>query len=238
MSRAVAIMQPYFFPYIGYFQLMVAADLFVVHDDVQYIKQGWINRNRLLRNGITRWLTIPVVNESHNQVISEKRIESPAKHLPKAFNRICEYYRGAPFFRQTAELLEPLFYADVERISDFNLKSLRAVGDALGIGTPLVLSSSRQYGHDISGEARIIRICKDEGAARYINPIRAREIGLYDANHFASENLTLYFLKTFDDLIYSQKAEVFIPHLSIIDVMMFTPLERIREFLRMYSLEK
>jgi hypothetical protein len=241
-ARTIAVMQPYFFPYIGYFQLMAATDLFIFLDDVQYIKGGWMNRNRVLRNGDPVWLTLPLTDEGHEQFICEKRLHHPEKNLPKIFNRIREYYRPAPFFRETSELLAPLFLEPAETIAEFNVGSLRAIAKAIGISLHFVLASARNYGHDLSREARLIRICASEGATHYVNPIGAREIGLYSAAHFRAAGLSISYLKTSPELVYEQKLKQtlvpFVPYLSIVDVLMFVRPDRICELLAMYSLEE
>ncbi|PWJ20217.1 WbqC family protein [Jannaschia seohaensis] len=229
-------MQPYFFPYIGYFQLLAAVDLMVLHDDVQYIKQGWVNRNRILRDGSPVWLTLPLVSGDHRDHIMDKRLFDGAAARNKAFRRICASYRNAPCFAETAAMLEPLFQEPVEGISEFNRRSLCAVAAKIGIATPVVLASERAYGQDVSGQDRVLRICQREAATHYINPIGARRIGLYQGQAFREARLTLSYIETDPDLIYDQTSAPFVPNLSIIDILMHVPRDRIRDMLPRYSL--
>lgn len=194
-GKTLVVMQPYFFPHIGYFQLMAAADVFIAYDDAKYIKQGWINRNRILRDGAPVYLMLPVVSGHHNLLICEKLIHDAANSLRKAFEQICRCYRTAPHFRTISSLLEPLFRNGDTSISRFNLRSLIAVRDYLDIATPIVTASERHYGYHDRGQDRILRICQAEDASHYINAPRAVEIGLYSPTAFAARGMELSFLR-------------------------------------------
>jgi hypothetical protein len=238
MARTVAIMQPYFFPHLGYFQLIAAADLFVVHDDVQYIKAGWVNRNRVLRNGVPVWLTMPVEQRSHDEVIASKRLHEPRRFQRTCLRRIGEYYRGAAFYRRTMELLAPLFGESNAGIADFNIRALHTIAHAIGIATPFrIASQTPAYGREVGGEIRVIRICQIEGASHYVNPSGARSIGLYDGDRFRQAGLRLSYLQPDPAISYSQGDHAFVPSLSIIDVLMHNSFDRIGELLAMYALE-
>lgn len=231
-------MQPYFFPYLGYFQLMAAADLFVFHDDVQYIKQGWVNRNKIMQNGKAVFLTLPVAAGSHRLPISGRRLADSQVNLQKLFARICGAYRHAPYFAEMAALLRPLFTGHYETIAEFNIASLRRLRDIIGIGTPDAVASEHDYGQGAAGQDKVIRICRREGATRYINPIGAKAIGLYRQTDFEAAGLELFFLRPRPDLVYEQGKEPFVPGLSIIDVLMHNSPAKIREMLPMYELER
>jgi len=230
-------MQPYFFPYIGYFQLMAAVDLFVFHDDVQYIKQGWVNRNRIKQNGKAVFITLPVAAASHRLFISGRRLADPKVNLPKLFARICGTYRHAPCFAETVAILEPLFSGHYETIAEFNITSLRRLCDVIGIDTPYTIASSYDETEGLAGQAKVIWICKHEGATRYINPIGARAAGLYQRANFEAAGLELFFLRSRPDLVYNQGGAPFVPDLSIIDVLMHNTPARVREMLQLYGLE-
>ena len=227
LSKTVAIMQPYFFPYIGYLQLMDRADTFVLYDDVQYIKQGWVNRNRILRGDAPVYLTLPVVRGRHKERICEKRLLNPQEGLKEAFAKIIRLYRSAPQFDKALEFLEPLFSPDVETISDFNIRALGAICRHLSISTELVVASERNYGHDVSGQERVLRICEREAATHYVNAIGARASGLYSEEAFAAAGLELSFLRTDPDLAHDQGGAGFVANLSVIHLLMQHPPETI-----------
>ncbi len=234
-SKTVAIMQPYFFPYIGYLQLMDCADTFILYDDVKYIKQGWVNRNRILRGDAPVYLTLPVVRGTHKERICEKRLLNPQESLKDAFAKITRHYRAAPQFDKALEFLEPLFSPNVETISNFNIRALGALCRHLGISTELVIASERNYGDDVSGQERVLRICEREAATHYVNAIGARASGLYSEEAFAAAGLELSFLRTDPDLAYDQGGAGFVANLSVIDLLMHNPPERIRRMLSQYT---
>ena len=167
----VSIMQPYLFPYIGYFQLMASADVFVVHDDVQYIRGGWINRNRLLSGGEPRWVTLPVAAGAHRLNINQRGY-APGAEGPRQFLRRLEAgYRAAPNFAEVFELVRALLLHEDRNVAAFNTHALRGVAESVGITTPLVVSSEMTKDDSLRGEARVIAICEALGAERYVNPI-------------------------------------------------------------------
>ncbi len=156
---SVAVMQPYFFPYLGYFQLLAHVDVFVVHDDTQYVKQSWINRNRILEHGVAAYLTLPVASGSHRQLICEKRLHEPRRHQRKLLERIRHAYHAAPHLDSVSAFLEPLFPGDDETVASFNVRALRALQELLGLRTRLVLASERAYPRCRTAQERVIRIC-------------------------------------------------------------------------------
>jgi hypothetical protein len=233
---SVAVMQPYFFPYLGYFQLLAHVDVFVVYDDTQYVKQSWINRNRILEHGAATYLTLPVAGGGHRQLICEKRLYEPRLHERKLLARIRHAYHAAPHLDSVAAFLEPLFAGDDETIASFNVRALRALQEFLGVATRLVLASERAYPRFRTAQERVIRICLEEGAARYVNPIRARSLGLYDQAAFTTAGLELSYLSTEADIRYDQNGGPFVPDLSVIDVLMFNSPAQTRELLERFVL--
>jgi hypothetical protein len=230
-ESSVAVMQPYFFPYLGYFQLLAHVDVFVVHDDTQYVKQSWINRNRILEHGVAAYLTLPVASGSHRQLIREKHLHEPRLNQRKLLARIRHAYRTAPHLASVSAFLEPLFPGDDETVASFNVRALRALKELLGLRTRLVLASERAYPRCHTAQERVIRICLEEGGARYVNPIRARSLGLYDQAAFTVAGLELSYLSTSTDIRYDQNGQPFVPDLSVIDVLMFNSPAQTRELL-------
>jgi hypothetical protein len=229
----LAIMQPYFFPYIGYWQLIHAADRFVIYDDVNYIKGGWINRNRILINGEPSYITVPL-------------------HQPSAFKRICDTtlvrwpawrdkqvkmveitYRKAPHFATVFPFVERLIRHETDSLPDYLAYQLRALSAFMGIDTEMVTSSRRYRNGDLPGQARILDICSLEGATSYINPLGGQD--LYDPRTFRAIGMDLRLMVT-RSFPYQQRSKGFVPHLSIIDALMeMGPIE-IRQQLDAFDL--
>ena len=226
----LAIMQPYLFPYIGYFQLINAVDNFVVYDDVNYIKQGWINRNRILLNGQPHYITINLNGASSFKKINE--IEINFKPL-KLLKTLQQYYKKAPYFNEIYALTEKVLFFEEKNLAKFTTNSLRVVCEYLNINTKFEISSQHNIDRELRGEDRVIEICKYFGAEEYINAIGGKN--LYSHKRFAENNIKLYFLKT-SEIVYEQFKNEFVPNLSIIDVMMFNSKEVINKMLDNYEL--
>ena len=229
-------MQPYLFPYIGYFQLLAAVDRFVVYDDVTFIKQGWINRNRMLINGDAAFFTIPLAHKSSGVTIRDTAISDAPEHgrwaekLLKSFDNA---YRRAPEFARTFPLVERVLMTTTTKVAELAVESVRAVAERLEIRTPIVETSSG-YGHaDLHGEDRVIAICRAERASRYVNASGGRE--LYSRERFNAQGIELQFIEP-RTIEYAQFDDRFVPWLSIIDVMMFNPVDKAREFLTLRSI--
>ena len=234
---SVAVMQPYFFPYLGYLQLLAHVDVFVVYDDTQYVKQSWINRNRILEHGTAAYLTLPVASGSHGELICEKHLHEPHYHQPKLLARIRHAYRAAPHLDSVSAFLGPLFPGKDETVASFNIRALRALQESLGLSTRLVLASERAYPRCRTAQERVIRICLEEGGARYVNPIGARSRGLYSQAAFATAGLELSYLSTNADIRYDQNGGTFVSDLSVIDVLMFNSPAQMRELLDRFVLK-
>ncbi|MDL5032864.1 WbqC family protein [Pelomonas sp. APW6] len=223
----VAIMQPYFLPYIGYFQLMGQVDCFVVYDNIKYTKKGWINRNRLLRNGEPVTFSLPLAAGSDALDIRDR-------HLAQDFNRrkllaqLTEAYRLAPQFPALKAWLEELVLFDENRLFDYLLHSLRQVHSRLALSCELRVSSSVDADHELRGQERVLAICKALGATTYINPTGGVE--LYEPAAFAAQGIELKFLKSTLPT-YPQGPHPHVPALSIIDVLAFNDLPTIQDML-------
>jgi hypothetical protein len=227
----LAIMQPYLFPYIGYFQLLAAVDRFVVYDDVTFIKQGWINRNRILINGEAAFFTVPLEHRSSAVAIRDTRISDAPQHRQwpeKLMKSLDNAYRRAPEFLPTRPLVEQVLARASSRIAELALDSIRTIANRLEIRTPIVATSTIYGNGHLRGEDRVIAICKAEQASRYINLAGGRT--LYSRERFATEGIDLCFIEP--ALIeYRQFDDAFVPGLSIVDVLMFNPVERVRSLL-------
>ena len=230
----LAIMQPYFFPYIGYFQLINAVDEFIIYDNIEFTKKGWINRNRILVNGKDAVISLPLKKDSDFLNVNERFLANTWEaDRKKMLNRITESYRKAPYFKETYEVLEKCIMYEDRNLFKFILHSLQIVLKLLNIDTKLVVSSTISIDHHLRSEEKVMAICKQRGADIYINPIGG--LDLYDKDNFKNKNLELQFQKT-TNFNYTQFNNEFIPWLSIIDVMMFNNQEQMQSKLELYSL--
>jgi hypothetical protein len=224
-------MQPYLFPYIGYFQLMQAVDRFVVYDDVAFIKQGWVNRNRILINGRPSYFTVPIKNASSFTLIRDTLVGDDQQHarwIEKTLKTFDNAYRRAPQFGHVFPLIEAVLRKPTNRVGELAVASLKAVAGLLEIGTEWVDSSTLYDNAQLSGEERVVAICLAERATDYVNASGGRE--LYDRNRFEAAGLRLHFLQP-HSIEYRQFNDPFVPWLSIVDVLMFNPIETVRAFL-------
>lgn len=229
----LAIMQPYFLPYIGYFQLLKAVDKFVVYDDVNFITRGYINRNNLLVNGNATLFTIPLKDASQNKLICEVSLSEDLSWRKKLLKTVEQSYRKAPMFTSVFPLFETIVRHDADTIAALCRYSLSTVCSYLGITTEIVPSSVGYDNAALKRQERILDICRQEAATHYINPQGGAE--LYDSAVFASHNVRLSFLKA-GLTPYTQFREPFVPGLSILDVLMFNDIPEVHLLLNEYEL--
>jgi hypothetical protein len=234
MKRVVAIMQPYWFPYIGYFQLISASDVFVLHDDVQYIKGGWVNRNRILFNGKDRMVTLPVEKGPHDSPINSRcYLDDGGKSRSRMLRLIDEAYAKAPQYRQVRPMIEELLAIADPNVASFNSQSIRRLCGYMGIVTPIVTSSELAKNNNLAGQERVIEICRRLDATDYLNPIGGME--LYGEKAFKTAGITLHFLESLSER-YLQFSDTWIPSLSVLDVLMFNSVDELRRLLGSYRL--
>lgn len=231
----IAIMQPYFFPYIGYFQLLNAADKFVVYDNIKYTKKGWINRNRIMVGCKDQLFTIPLRNASDYLDIRDRYLsEDAADELKKVLRRIQASYGSSPYYHEVYPLIESCFLYEHKNLFHYLYHSIAQISSFLGITTEIMVSSHIQANHELKGEMRVLSICKSLQATDYINAIGGTE--LYSKETFSDQNLNLHFLKT-NAITYRQSAaDAFIPNLSIIDVLMYNGKEGTKALLNQFEL--
>jgi hypothetical protein len=229
----IGIMQPYIFPYIGYFQLINAVDKFVIYDDVNFINKGWINRNRILNNGKDSLFSIPLKEASQNKLINEIEVNWDANWKSKFLKTLEQCYKKAPFYQEVLTIVEQTLYVDNEPISKVIEHNLRLICHYLDIKTEIVSSSANYQNMYLKAQERILDICLQEKATQYINPIGGLE--LYDKVFFEEKNIKMNFIKS-NPVEYPQFKNEFVPWLSMIDVLMFNSNEKIKEFLNSYDL--
>jgi len=221
-------MQPYFLPYIGYFQLVSEVDIFVVYDNIKYTKKGWINRNRLLLNGKDALFTLPLASASDALDIQDRRI-SPGFDRSSLLNQFRGAYAKAPQFASVFPWLSELVTQEGDNLFDYILGSILKVHSLLGLGAEVIRSSAIPHEAALSGKDRVLGICQSLGASTYVNPIGGLE--LYDRTEFRDHGVDLRFLRS-GPVTYPQFGGTFSPSLSILDVLMFNPLPEVRRHVR------
>lgn len=225
----LAIMQPYLFPYLGYFQLIRAVDAFVVYDDVNYIKGGWINRNYILANGDRQLITLPLQGASPNKLINQVEVGGAHKILQSLHHS----YGKAPHFDAVYPMLEDILAQTEKNLARFLDYQLRRICDHLGLRPQWHISSSLGKDNGLRGQDKILSICEELGATHYINVPGGK--ALYDQPAFSARGLQLSFIQP-RAVIYRQFGSGFFPSLSIIDVMMFNDREQCARLLEEYDL--
>ncbi len=225
----LGIMQPYFFPYIGYFQLIHAVDVFVVYDDVNYIKKGWINRNNILSNGESQLITLPLQGASQNKLINQVEISG----LHKILKSVCHKYRKAPHFDTVYPVIEDILTQTDKNLARFLDYQLRQICGYLELNPQWHISSELAKDNELRGQEKILAICEELGATHYINMPGGK--ALYDQSSFASRGLELSFIQP-RAMWYRQFGKEFVPNLSIIDVLMFNDREQSKKLLKEFDL--
>jgi hypothetical protein len=224
----IAIMQPYVFPYIGYFQLVYAADVFVFYDDVNFINRGWINRNRILLNGKDQLFTIPCKDASQNKLIMDIELLDDEKTNMKLLSTIKLAYNKAPFFNDVFPVIEKTIMGtpngsdlppQSERtIATLAINSVVNICNYLGLERKFKLSSAEYNNRELKKADRLIDICHLEGINHYVNAAGGKEI--YTKEYYSGKGVKLDFLNA-DRYEYEQFKNSFVPWLSMIDVLMF-----------------
>ena len=218
-------MQPYFLPYIGYWQLISLVDAFVVYDNIKYTKKGWINRNRFLRNGSEAVFSLPLRKDSDFLNV-DQRFLADSFDREDLLNRFREAYRKAHEFSSVMPLLEGIIRNPAQNLFEYIFASIQVVCEFLGIRTPLIVSSAIDCDHSLKAAGRVQAICKALGADTYVNPVGGME--LYSKEDFDTQGINLKFLKALP-IEYPQSGNSFVPWLSIIDVLNFNNKNLIKE---------
>lgn len=229
----VGIMQPYFFPYIGYWQLMNAVDRYVIYDDVNFIKGGWINRNRILVNDRPQYFNVPMLGASPFKLINEIVVNNDVRILGKNMRILEGAYRNAPYYKDVYPLIEQIIFCAKPNLAEYITESFYIICDYLDIKTELIISSSLAKDCSLKGQDKVISICRLLNATEYYNAIGGQQ--LYSYSEFRKQGIKLCFLKT-DKIDYKQLGNEFQENLSIIDVMMFNNKEDIKKMLTEYEI--
>lgn len=228
----IGIMQPYFFPYMGYWQLINAVDKYIVYDDVAYIKGGWIARNNILLDGKKHLITLPLKNSSSFRNIDEIEVTEDRIAINKLMKTLKAAYAKAPYYGEVMPMIENIILRN-KSIALLNYNAIIQINKYLGVNTEIILSSTLEKESTLKGQDKVIYINKMFGGDIYINAIGGRE--LYNGRDFMKNGIELKFLKM-GDIKYAQYKKEFVPGLSIIDVLMFNGREDMKGHLENYSL--
>lgn len=227
----LAIMQPYLFPYIGYFQLIAAVDKLTFYDDVNYIKGGWINRNRLILSGRVSYITIPTHGASSFTKINEVKVCPNSAWRKKLMESISQSYRRAPYFKEVFSLIDQTITSDDTSIASIAKESVIRTSAYLNLPTSFRLTSFDYQNQHLTGVERVIDICHRENSNNYFNLIGGKD--LYDTAVFQSHGIELNFIDA-KLKVYKQFSKSFQAGLSIIDILMFNSPKQAREMIEVY----
>lgn len=215
-------MQPYLFPYMGYFQLILAVDVFVIYDDIQYIKGGWINRNKILVQNKAHLFTLNLVGASSNKLINEIQV---GNNQVKLLKTIHQSYAGAPQFDSAFPVIEEILLYPEKNLAKFLEYGLMRLCNYLGLIPQWKISSSLKKDNSLRGQDKVIAICEELGATHYINAPGGKN--LYSQEDFSRRGIRLSFIQP-TPVTYLQFGNPFVANLSIVDAMMFNPSDIIR----------
>jgi len=220
----LAIMQPYFLPYIGYFQLIASVDQFIVYDNIKYTKKGWINRNRMLQNGRDVMFSLPLKKDSDSLEVVQREL-APDFNRDKLLNQFRGAYRKAPYFEQTMPLIELIVRFEDSNLFAYLYHSIVQICKHLGITTDIRVSSTIDIDHTLQSQEKVLALCQATDAKTYVNAIGGME--LYSKYIFQDKGIELKFIKS-KSFEYKQFDKPFVPWLSILDVLMFNPHDAVK----------
>lgn len=226
----LGIMQPYFFPYIGYWQLLNYVDQYVIYDDVTYIKGGWINRNNFLINGEKKLFSIALSNAGSNTLIKDIEIKDD---FVKFIKMLQTNYAKAPYFKDVFPVIQEIVSFQDKNLAAFLINSHKVIASYLDMQTKIIISSQMVKDLSLRSSDKVLDICNNLQASNYINAIGGKD--LYDKNEFIKNGVILEFLQS-EIVPYNQYKNEFIPGLSIIDVIMFNSKEIVIRMLNRFSL--
>lgn len=231
---SVAIMQPYFFPYLGYFQLVQAADHFVFYDDVMFIKKGWINRNRILMHGNDFLFSIPLEKQSQHKSIRQSTLAYGTEFPSKWLQQIESAYKKAAHYQEVLELIHRVIQEKPASIADLAAKSVMETWAYLGLEQKFYMSSELKTKPDVDRALRLIHITQELGDSHYINAVNGQ--ALYDKPFFAAQGVQLDFLSPKLQPYPQGNQSEFMAGLSMIDVLMWNSKEEVIQQLKNFEL--
>lgn len=227
--KTCAVMQPYIFPYIGYYQLAFASDVFVIYDDVAFRKKSYINRNSILLKEKEKTFSLPILGASQNSLIKDLKYAGDKKIL----KTIQHAYGKAPFYKDVIGLIVSIIESEERNVARLNEKSLRLVFEYLGIRRKFIFASELDYDREVDRADRLINLSKYFNCEQYINSLGGKE--LYDKKYFLEQGIQLKFIES-KIKPYSQISSTFVPYLSMIDILMNCGIEEIKQLMVSYKL--
>ncbi len=232
----IAIMQPYFLPYLGYWQLLSAVDKFIIYDNIQYTKKGWFNRNYILSQGEKKLFSLPLQKASDYLNVDQRTLAANHKQEAEKNLRIIKTsYKDSAFFQETYALIEQIFLYPDNNLFRYIANSILQIKAHLAIQTELLVSSEIPIDHNLKSEQKVIALCRQLQAKSYINPPGG--VQLYNAKNFTEHGIELLFLEP-QCPVYPQPAAEFQSHLSIIDLLMCVGKDSARQMLSSYCIFK
>ena len=233
----LGIMQPYFFPYIGYFSLIKHTDFWVVFDTPQFMRHGWVERNRILKPDGIEWQYVKAPLEKFGQktAIKDLLIKNTTNWEQKILAQLQHYKKKSPYYQNTLRILEEVFCTRYTSITDLNNKVLEIICKYLSIDFKYVVFSSMDLDTSMVSEPDewALEISKSLKAEEYINPIGGLEF--FDRSKYEKENIKIHFQRQ-NIKEYKQLKGEFVPGLSILDVLMFNSPEEINIMLDDFEL--
>lgn len=223
--KRLGVMQPYFFPYIGYWCLIQAVDTFVLYDDVQYIKSGYINRNTILSQGNRQRITLTIQQASSNKRINDLYV---GENNSKIVKTIQQSYAKAPYFAQFFPVIQEIFACKSTNLADFLYSSIKNLMSYMNMDQPLLRSSEMSIPTGLDRVERLLYLCKATQSGIYINNESGRK--LYAQEQFQKEHITLQFIHPIISE-YAQLSKNFESHLSIIDLLMNLSVDELKHHL-------
>ena len=228
----LGIMQPYFFPYLGHFDLINLVDEWIVFDTPQYMRHHWVNRNRVLHpNAGWQYITVPLRKHPQDTPINQVQIAMENDWRNRILRQLEHYRREAPYYKQVAGFLEECFSEASPNLSETNILTLRKTCQRLGISTPFHVFSQMDLAltEDVEGPGDwALNISRVVGASEYVNPPGGA--ALFNESKFTADNIKLT-IQAFMNMIYPCGPYQFEPGLSVLDVMMWNSPEQIKQYL-------
>jgi len=229
-------MQPYFMPYIGYFSLIKHVDQFILFDTPQFIRHGWIERNKVLKpNNEPLYIKVPLQKHTRDTQINKVVINNSENWKEKILAQLIPYKKKAPYYNVVIKLLQDIFEDETESIVELNYISLRKICDYLNIKTEIKIWSEMNIGIEQvnAPDEWALNICKALDIKEYYNAIGGNTF--FDKCKYEKAGISINFIET-ESIAYKQFSNMFVPFLSIIDILMFNSMEEVKEMLDKYDL--
>jgi hypothetical protein len=231
MRTVVAVHQPNYLPWLGFFHKLLQCDVFVILDDAQIQKTGssWVNRTQILRSGERQWLTIPITRPSGVQEIRTTLIAADGKWQKSHRGILHEAYRDAPFYRELSDLLDQIFACQHESLLEFNLRAVRLIVELLELSDAQKFVMASSLGVKSQGTARLIDLVKRAGGESYL--CGSGSSGYLEPDSFKEASVRLVWQDFVEEKRSQLDALAFVPGLSVLDSLLLLGPSQTREYL-------